>query len=151
MFSCAFWIKLTTRISLKKSHSLYIKLHEFVLLGGVLVNIFLNSFKQYLILSVFYWIHSHSRLLSERLGALFRDPVVFVLVLLLIGLWWGLYYVWFKGSTSGLCCSVYLYEYSGPWIGNLLRFASFIMSLFTLSSLVSFDLNFKICYVTFIQ
>ena len=90
---CAFWIKLTTRISLKKSHSLYIKLCGFVLLGGVLVNIFLNSFKQYLILSVFYCIHIHSRLLSERLGALFKDPVIFVLVLLLIGLWWGFYYV----------------------------------------------------------
>ena len=65
MFSCAFWIKLPTRISLKKSHSLYIKLCGFVLLGGVLVNIFLNSFKQYLILSVFYCIHIHSRLLSR--------------------------------------------------------------------------------------
>ena len=112
MFSCAFWIKLTTRISLKKSHSLYIRLCGFVLLGGVLVNIFLNSFKQYLILSVFYCIHIHSRLLSERLGPLFKDPVIFVLVLLLIGLWWGFYYVQFKGSASGLCFSVYLYEYS---------------------------------------
>ena len=93
MFSCAFWIKLTTRISLKKSHSRYIKRYGFVLLGGFLVNIFLNSFKQYLILSGFYCIHIHSRLLSERLGALFKDPVIFVLVLLLIGLWWGFYYV----------------------------------------------------------
>ena len=31
-------------------------------------------------------IHSYSRLLPERLGALFRDPVIGVLVLLLIGL-----------------------------------------------------------------
>ena len=38
---------------------------------------------------VFYYIHSYSRLLPERLGALFRDPVMFVLVLLLIGLWPG--------------------------------------------------------------
>ena len=112
MFSQAFWIKLTTRISLKKSHSLYIKLCGFFLLGGVLVNIFLNSFKQYLILSVFYCIYIHSRLLSEHLGPLFKDPVIFVLVLLLIGLWWGFYFVQFNGSASGLCFSVYLYEYS---------------------------------------
>ena len=56
------------------------------MLGGVLVNISLNRFKQCLILLVFHYIHSYSRLLLERLGALFRDHVIFVLVLLLVGM-----------------------------------------------------------------
>ena len=56
------------------------------MLGGVLVNIFLNRFKQCLILFVFHYIHSYSRLLLERLRALFWDDVIFVLVLLLVGI-----------------------------------------------------------------
>ena len=46
------------------------KLYGFVVLGRVLVNIFLNSFKHRPILLVFYYIHSYSWLLPELLGAL---------------------------------------------------------------------------------
>ena len=44
-----------------------------------------------LILFFFFYIYSYGLLLPEHLRALFRDPVICVLVLVLIGLWWGFY------------------------------------------------------------